>query len=141
MTHLKAKERVIAPYKHSATSDLRHSRIGASGILVSISASGLHPSSLYTAPMISIADGLGAFNILQARGVDSQFLTFPDENHWVLKPENSLAWHKVVINWINKYAGLPPFTTQDPDSDEFWGGTRDAKEEVTEMVSQGKPEM
>lgn len=31
---------------------------------------------------------------------------FPDENHWVLKPENSLVWHKEVIGWINKYTGL-----------------------------------
>ena len=44
---------------------------------------------------ITIADGLAAFNVLQARGVESQLLTFPDENHWVLKPENSLVWHKV----------------------------------------------
>lgn len=44
---------------------------------------------------ITMADGLAAFNILQARGVESQFLTFPDENHFVLKPENSLVWHKV----------------------------------------------
>ncbi len=48
----------------------------------------IHSSKDYR---ICIADGLGAFNVLQARGVDSQFLTFPDENHWVLKPENSLA--------------------------------------------------
>lgn len=90
---------------------------------------------------IAIAEGLATFNILQARGVDSQFLTFPDENHWVLKPENSLAWHKVVFNWFNKYVGLSPCTTQDPESDEFWGGTRDDKEEVTEIMTQGKPEM
>ena len=39
----------------------------------------------------------------------SRFLTFPDENHFVLKEENSLVWHTVVLNWINKYAGLPPY--------------------------------
>ena len=37
---------------------------------------------------LTIAEGLAAFNVLQMRGVDSQFLTFPDENHWVLNPEN-----------------------------------------------------
>lgn len=58
---------------------------------------------------LTIAEGLAAFNVLQMRGVDSQFLTFPDENHWVLKHENGLVWHRTVLNWINKYAGLPSF--------------------------------
>lgn len=57
---------------------------------------------------LTIAEGLAAFNVLQMRGVDSRFLSFPDENHWVLGHENSLLWHTVVIGWINKYAGLPP---------------------------------
>jgi pre-mRNA-splicing helicase BRR2 len=56
---------------------------------------------------LTIAEGLAAFNVLQIRGVDSRFLSFPDENHWVLGHENSLVWHTVVINWINKYVGLP----------------------------------
>jgi dipeptidyl aminopeptidase/acylaminoacyl peptidase len=37
---------------------------------------------------LTISEGLSAFSTLQVRGVESQFLTFPDENHWVLKPEN-----------------------------------------------------
>jgi hypothetical protein len=41
------------------------------------------------------------------KNIESRFLSFPDENHWVLKPENSLVWHLVVINWINKFVGLP----------------------------------
>ena len=56
---------------------------------------------------LTIAEGLAAFNVLQMRGVDSQFLTFPDENHWVLNPENSLMWHRTIFNFINKYVGLP----------------------------------
>ncbi|KAF2234528.1 alpha/beta-hydrolase [Viridothelium virens] len=56
---------------------------------------------------LTISEGLAAFNALQTRGVESRFLTFPDENHWVLKPENSMVWHRVVINWINRYVGLP----------------------------------
>ncbi|KAF3898305.1 Prolyl oligopeptidase [Trichophyton interdigitale] len=56
---------------------------------------------------LTIAEGLALFNALQLRGVESALLTFPDENHWVIKPENSLLWHRAVINWINKYAGLP----------------------------------
>lgn len=62
---------------------------------------------------LPIAEGLAAFNTLQMRGVESLFLTFPDENHWVLKPENSLFWHEVVISWINKFVGLPPLLDAD----------------------------
>ena len=89
---------------------------------------------------ICISDGLSAFNVLQARGVESQFLTFPDENHFVLKPENSLAWHKVVINWINKFVGLPALTKQHHENEDFWGGVREEGEELTEMMAQGKSE-
>lgn len=57
---------------------------------------------------LSIAEGLAAFNVLQMRGIESRLLTFPDENHWVLKHENSLVWHRVVLGWINRFVGLPP---------------------------------
>jgi hypothetical protein len=77
--------------------------------------------------------------VLQARGVESQFLTFPDENHWVLKPENGLVWHKVVLNWVRKYVGMEPFDGGDVEGTEFWGGVRDGGE-VEVMVGQGRPE-
>nr|POE49486.1 putative dipeptidyl-peptidase 5 [Quercus suber] len=90
---------------------------------------------------LTMAEGLAAFNVLQSRGVDSQFLTFSDENHWVLKPENSLVWHKVVLNWINKYTGLPAYSEQLPSDDEFWGGLRSEEEgEAADKPSQGKLE-
>lgn len=54
------------------------------------------------------SDGIGLFNVLQTKGVPSRFLNFPDENHWVLKQENSLVWHTEIFNWINHYSkGLP----------------------------------
>jgi dipeptidyl aminopeptidase/acylaminoacyl peptidase len=56
---------------------------------------------------LTIAEGLSAFNLLQQKGIESRFLTFPDENHWVLQPENSLLWHAVVLDFINKFVGLP----------------------------------
>ncbi|OAX81734.1 hypothetical protein ACJ72_03925 [Emergomyces africanus] len=62
---------------------------------------------------LSIAEGLAAFNVLQMRDVPSAFLTFPDENHWVLNAENSLVWYRTVLNWINKYVGLPPLLDKD----------------------------
>ncbi|PQE27168.1 prolyl oligopeptidase protein [Rutstroemia sp. NJR-2017a WRK4] len=55
---------------------------------------------------LPISEGLAPFNVLQSRGIESRFLTFPDENHWVLKPENSRVWHKEVLDWINKYSGI-----------------------------------
>ncbi|KAK1999173.1 prolyl oligopeptidase [Colletotrichum falcatum] len=55
---------------------------------------------------LPISEGLAMFNVLQARGVPSKMLMFPDENHWVLKPENSLIWHREVLDWINKYTGV-----------------------------------
>ena len=57
---------------------------------------------------LTMAEGLAAFNVLQMRGIESRFLTFPDENHWVMKHENSLVWHRVVLGWINRFVGLPP---------------------------------
>ncbi|KAF2750644.1 dipeptidyl-peptidase 5 precursor [Sporormia fimetaria CBS 119925] len=55
---------------------------------------------------LTISEGLAAFHTLQARGVPSGFLTFPDENHWVLKHENSLLWHRTVLEWIGGFVGL-----------------------------------
>lgn len=60
-----------------------------------------------------MGDGLAAFNMLQARGVESEFLTFPDENHFVLKPENALVWQETVFNFINRHVGLPAYREGD----------------------------
>jgi dipeptidyl aminopeptidase/acylaminoacyl peptidase len=61
---------------------------------------------------LTISEGLSAFNVLQQKGIPSRFLAFPDENHWVLKAENSLLWHAVVIGWINHFVGLPAYPTE-----------------------------
>jgi dipeptidyl aminopeptidase/acylaminoacyl peptidase len=47
--------------------------------------------------------GIGAFNALQRRGVPSRFVHFPDENHWVLKPGNSIFWHETVLAWLDQW--------------------------------------
>jgi dipeptidyl aminopeptidase/acylaminoacyl peptidase len=49
------------------------------------------------------AQGLSSFTALQRRGIPSKFLYFPDENHWVLKPANSLLWHETVIGWLDQW--------------------------------------
>ena len=43
------------------------------------------------------------FTALQRRGVPSRLLYFPDEGHWVLKPQNSQLWYKTVLEWLDKY--------------------------------------
>ena len=48
-------------------------------------------------------DGLAVFNALQRRGVPSKLLHFPDENHWVLKPANSILWHDTVLDWLDQW--------------------------------------
>lgn len=47
--------------------------------------------------------GLAAFTALQRKGVPSEFLTFPDENHWVLKPQNSVQWQETVLGWLKRW--------------------------------------
>jgi dipeptidyl aminopeptidase/acylaminoacyl peptidase len=48
--------------------------------------------------------GMATFTALQRRGVPSRFLYFPEENHWVLKPQDSKRWHQEVLDWIDRYA-------------------------------------
>ena len=52
---------------------------------------------------IPYSQGLAAFTALQRRGVESQLLVFPDENHWVLKGANSVQWHRTVFDWMGKH--------------------------------------
>jgi dipeptidyl aminopeptidase/acylaminoacyl peptidase len=43
------------------------------------------------------------FSALQRLGVKSKLLYFPDEGHWVLKPQNSQLWYKTVLGWLDQY--------------------------------------
>ena len=54
---------------------------------------------------IPAEQGIALFTALQRRGVPSKFLYFPDENHWVLKPQNSVLWHDTVNGWLKQYIG------------------------------------
>ncbi len=49
------------------------------------------------------SQGLSVFTALQRRGVPSELLYFPDENHWVLKPSNSIQWYDTVLAWLNRW--------------------------------------
>jgi dipeptidyl aminopeptidase/acylaminoacyl peptidase len=52
---------------------------------------------------VPYTQGLALFTALQRRGVPSEFLYFPDENHWVLKPANSIQWYDTVLAWMNRW--------------------------------------
>ena len=52
---------------------------------------------------IPVEQGIATFTALQRRGIPSQFLVFPDENHWVLKPQNSVQWHQTVEAWLGRW--------------------------------------
>jgi len=49
------------------------------------------------------SQGLGTYTALQRKGVPSKLLFFPDENHWVLEPHNSIQWHETVLGWLDEW--------------------------------------
>lgn len=49
------------------------------------------------------AEGMGTFTALQRIGIPSKFLYFPDENHWVQKPANSILWYDTVLGWMDQW--------------------------------------
>lgn len=52
---------------------------------------------------INTNQGLGAFNAAKLHGVPAQLLVFPDENHWVLKPQNGILWQRTFFGWLDKW--------------------------------------
>ena len=52
---------------------------------------------------VVLTQGLAAFTALQRQGIPSRFLYFPDENHWVLQPHNSILWHDTVLEWLDRW--------------------------------------
>lgn len=60
----------------------------------------VHGSHDYRLPE---TQGLAAFTVLQRKGIPSELLSFPDENHWVQKPANSVLWHRTVLDWLDRW--------------------------------------
>jgi dipeptidyl aminopeptidase/acylaminoacyl peptidase len=52
--------------------------------------------------------GLATFTALQRLGVPSRLLYFPDENHWILRPSNSILWYETVLDWMDRWVKNPP---------------------------------
>lgn len=52
---------------------------------------------------INATQGMSAFNAARMRGIEAQLLIFPDENHWVLKPQNGILWQRTYFNWLDRW--------------------------------------
>ena len=52
---------------------------------------------------IPVTQGMQAFNLARMRGIPARLLYFPDEGHWVTKPQNSLLWHRVFFDWLDTW--------------------------------------
>ena len=52
---------------------------------------------------INANQGMGAFNAARLRGIPAELLLYPDENHWVLKPQNAILWQRTFFNWLDRW--------------------------------------
>lgn len=52
---------------------------------------------------VPVDEGMAAYNAAQMMGVPSRLLIFPDENHWILKPQNALMWHREYFRWLDTW--------------------------------------
>ncbi len=84
------------PAKYDEFNPMLHAKDWKTPMLV------IHSDHDYRIPL---SRGLGVFTALQHNNVESKFLRFPDENHWVLKPQNSRMWHDTVFGWLGKHLG------------------------------------
>lgn len=57
---------------------------------------------------ILASQGMMAFNAARLRGVPTEMLIFPDENHWILKPQNCIMWQRVFFSWLDKWLKEEP---------------------------------
>jgi dipeptidyl aminopeptidase/acylaminoacyl peptidase len=57
---------------------------------------------------VPVNNSFELFNTLQNRGVPSKFVYYPDENHWILKPQNSLFWYETNRKWLEQYVKPGP---------------------------------
>ena len=63
---------------------------------------------------VPVTQGMEAFTAAQVEGVPSRFLYFPDEGHWVQKPQNSVLWHRVFFEWLDRFVKSPQPATKQP---------------------------
>jgi len=52
---------------------------------------------------VPVDQAMAAFNAAKLNGVPAEMLLFPDENHWILKPQNNVLWNRVFFEFLDKY--------------------------------------
>ena len=52
---------------------------------------------------INATQGMSAFNAARMRGIEAELLLYPDENHWVLKPQNGILWQRTYFDWLARW--------------------------------------
>ena len=65
----------------------------------------LHGEKDYRVP---VTQGFEYYSTLRIKGVPTRLVYFPDENHWILKPQNARLWHREFFAWLDKYVGSGP---------------------------------
>ena len=63
---------------------------------------------------ILASQGMSAFNAAKLRGVPAEMLIFPDENHWILKPQNGVLWQRIFFRWLDRWL-KPQTQTENPE--------------------------
>lgn len=78
------------------------------------------------------SQGEMAFNAARLRGVPAEMVIFPDENHWILKPQNAILWQRVFFRWLDRWLkpGSPEATTAAPSTEESDVAAHDAGTEA-----------
>ncbi len=56
---------------------------------------------------VPVTQGMEAFTVAQVKNIPSRFLYFPEEGHWVMSPQNSVLWHRVFYDWLNRFCPPP----------------------------------
>ncbi len=57
---------------------------------------------------VPVTQGLALYGVLKGKGIESRLVYFPDENHWILKPNNSIYWYHEVEQWLARHLGKGP---------------------------------
>ena len=65
----------------------------------------IHGEKDYRVP---VTQGLELYGVLKAQGIDARLVYYPDENHWILKPRNSIHWYGEVLGWLERYLSSVP---------------------------------
>ena len=79
-----------------------------------------------------------AFNAARLRGVPAEMVIFPDENHWILKPQNAILWQRVFFRWLDRWLkpGSPEAATSAPTTEESDVVAHDAGTEAEVAASE-----